>query len=88
MKFWKLRKKNLCWNDFFDKVAGWRRPAILLTKTPTQVLCSELCETLKIKFFAKTSAHGFLFFLQDQSLYQNNDKQMWNGASQCKRGST
>ena len=30
--------------SLFDKVAGWRRPVTLLTKTLTLVLCPELCE--------------------------------------------
>ena len=54
--------KNLCWSHLFHKVAGWWRPTTLLSKTPTQVLCPELCKILKNTFFAKTSANSFFVF--------------------------
>ena len=50
--FAKLRDKNLYWSLFFDKVSGWK-PAALLKKTPTQVLCRQLCEIYKNTFSTK-----------------------------------
>ena len=61
-------KKTVLESLFFDKVAGWRRPATLLTKTPTQVLCLELCEILKNTFFAKTSTITVFFVFSSRSV--------------------
>ena len=67
-------KKTVLESLFFDKVAGWRRPATLLTKTPTQVFCPELCEILK-----NTSYNGiFCVFFQISPYTKNNNNQMWN----------
>ena len=38
--------KHLCWSVFLIKLKAFR-PATLLKKTPTQVLCCEICETYK-----------------------------------------
>ena len=52
------------WSHFFDKLAGWKRSATLLTKTPAQVLCPELCEILKNTFFRKIPfSHELTAFL-------------------------
>ena len=66
--------------SLFDKLAGWKRPATLLTKTPAQVLCPELCEILKNTFF--TLANDFFgVFFKISPYTKNNKKQMWNGVS-------
>ena len=81
--------KKTCAGVTFLKVEGWRRPATLLKKTPTQVLRPEVSEILKDSFFAKTSANDFFcVFFKISPHTKNNIKQVWNGVSQCKEGST
>ena len=74
--FAKLHEKTCAGVFFFDKVAGGR-PATLFKKTPTQVLCRELCEILKNNFSPKTLANGcFCVFFKISSYTRNINKQM------------
>ena len=55
-------QNNLLWSHFFDKIADWKRPAILRSKTPTQVLYFELQKFLKIPFSKKHQLTAFFVF--------------------------
>ena len=64
--------KHLCWSFFLIKSQTWR-PAILLKKSPTQVLSCEYCEIFKNSFFIEHFWWQLLFhsFLANIPLYSD-----------------
>ena len=55
--------KNLCWSLFLIKLQFWR-PAILLKKTPTQVVSCEICKLFKNNYLKRDFNVGvFLWIL-------------------------
>ena len=78
--------KHLCQGLFLNKVAGHRRPSILLKKTLSHVFSCEFCEIFKNTFFDRTPPlagseyhHSIIFssFLKPRSSSQINCKKFF-----------